>query len=419
MTTSTAELDIRHLLGSRCWPWSVTSTLAISMLAGLSCISGGILETAPDVDYVAISTANHHSCGLTTNGEIYCWANGFARPALVSGDVRFTSVSTYWDHTCGVGENRRAYCWGFNSFGQLGIDQPVEVCAPVPGVSVGCTVGPTPVAGDLEFTTVSVGAVHTCGLTPEGDAYCWGSNSSGQLGTMDEPECSRVYIPEGVACSPVPHPVDGGLTFDSISAGRSHTCALTATGEAYCWGLGGSGRLGNGSTNDSPIPTPVVGGLTFSTLSVGGSHTCGIADAAIYCWGSNSDLQLGTLDESPLCPLQVYICLVAPHRVDVSASFIAVTASDATPLAGAGPPLGGHTCGLVSDGRVYCWGLNEQGQLASTNAFRSAVPVELNSEDRFSAINAGLSNTCGLTMNRGVRCWSYGSPLSQWSVPES
>lgn len=397
----------------------MTSALAISMLAVLSCFSAGIVETAPAVDYVAISSANHHSCGLAANGEIYCWANGFARPELVSGDVPFASVSTYWDHTCGVGENRRAYCWGFNSFGQLGIDQPVEVCAPVPGVSVGCTNGPTPVAGDLEFTTVSVGAAHTCGLTPDGDAYCWGNNSSGQLGTVDEPECSRVYIPEGVSCSPVPHLVDGGLAFDSIYTGRSHTCGLTPAGEAYCWGAGGSGRLGNGATADSPTPVPVVGGLTFSTLSVGGSHTCGVANAEIYCWGSNADLQLGTLDESPLCPRQVYICLVAPHRVDLDISFVAVTASDATPLAGVGPPLGGHTCGLATDGRVFCWGLNEQGQLANTNAFRTAVPVELAAEQSFSAIDAGLSNTCGVTTERNILCWSYGSPLSQWTVPES
>jgi alpha-tubulin suppressor-like RCC1 family protein len=105
--------------------------------------------------------------------------------------------------------------------------------------------------------------------------------------------------------------------------------------------------------------------------------------------------------------------------VDLDISFVAVTASDATPLAGAGPPLGGHTCGLASDGRVFCWGLNEQGQLANTNAFRTAVPVELAAEQRFSVIDAGLSNTCGVTTERNILCWSYGSPLSQWTVPES
>ena len=91
-------------------------------------------------------------------------------------------------------------------------------------------------------------------------------------------------------------PVSGGLAFTFISTGYDHSCGVTTSGSAYCWGLNNSGQLGNGSSDVSAhtVPEAVSGNLNFSSMSAGGRHTCGITtNGAAYCWGQNQDGQLG------------------------------------------------------------------------------------------------------------------------------
>ncbi len=157
-----------------------------------------------------------------------------------------------------------------------------------------------PVSGGLTFAALSPGGLHTCGLTPGGDAYCWGSNTEGQLG--DGSETNRL----------TPVPVSGGLTFKAISAGGdypndagdgmslpdgSFTCGLTLDGEAYCWGDNWFGQLGDGTGQQSSTPVPVAGNHTFTSLAAGYAHVCAVTTGqAIYCWGLNAVGQLGSGD---------------------------------------------------------------------------------------------------------------------------
>src|SRR5438093_9846733 len=132
---------------------------------------------------------------------------------------------------------------------------------------------------------VDAGGFHSCALTAAGQAFCWGNNR-GQLG--DGTPFDRL----------VPTAVAGGLTFAALSAGDGASCGLTPTGAAYCWGFNNSGQLGDGTTTDRLSPTPVAGGLTFAMLSAGnnaaGGHTCGVTTSgATYCWGRNANGQLG------------------------------------------------------------------------------------------------------------------------------
>ena len=120
---------------------------------------------------------------------------------------------------------------------------------------------------------------HTCGLRTGGAAYCWGVNSNGQLGAGTAGSMSTSSVA-----------VSGGLVFQAINAGESHTCSITLAGTAYCWGNNYYGQVGDGTSgNTRTSPVAVSGGLVFESISAGESHTCGlIAGGAIYCWGYGS-----------------------------------------------------------------------------------------------------------------------------------
>lgn len=181
----------------------------------------------------------------------------------VTGGLSFTAISVGPQHTCGLTRDGTAYCWGKNSVGQLGAgaSELREMCKPGRGILKGpCRSTPIPVAGELTFATISVGWTHTCAVTHRGAAYCWGDNSGGQLGlgVLDGPESCEVGKAK-VACSRSPSPVVGQLSFLDVSAGYRHTCGVTSDSTAYCWGGGANGTLGNGKITGSPAPIPVLG----------------------------------------------------------------------------------------------------------------------------------------------------------------
>jgi alpha-tubulin suppressor-like RCC1 family protein len=154
----------------------------------------------------------------------------------------------------------------------------------------------------LNFSRVSITGTHACGITSAGAAYCWGSNSDGQLGNGASGGGSLVLERTPVA-------VGGGLTFTSILAGGGYSCGLIASGAAYCWGWNEYGVLGNGTTTGSTTPVAVSGGLTFSGLSNGdGNHLCGTTSAgALYCWGWNQygGLGIGSTSYRSTVPVRV------------------------------------------------------------------------------------------------------------------
>ncbi|MFN0182151.1 MAG: Ig-like domain-containing protein [Gemmatimonadales bacterium] len=234
------------------------------------------------------------SCGLTAAGEVYCWgSNEFgqlgagrgatvADPVPLPGGVRLTQLGVGRLFGCGLNAAGAAYCWGvaFPSYGNLGAPT-VDVCGTFP-----CNLAPTPVAGGLTFASLSVGQLHACGLTATGEAYCWGSNGAGQIGN------GLITAVDGGASSP--QPVAGGLRFASISAGEIHTCGLTLAGQAFCWGDNSTGQIGTGNANPHLVPAQVVDNRVFVSIRTGGSHTCALTNAgAAFCWGFNDHGQVG------------------------------------------------------------------------------------------------------------------------------
>ena len=285
----------------------------------------------------------------------------------------FASVSAGWQHTCGLTTNGTAYCWGDNTYGQLGDG------------STASSTTPMLVAGGLSFANVSAGPWHhTCGVTTSGAAYCWGEMFG------------------NTSSSPVP--IGGGLTFASVTAGFPQSCGVTTTGTAYCWG---DSYLGNGTTAGSTIPVPVAGGLLFAAVSAAEGHTCGVTTAGVaYCWGENTLGQLGTgTSAGPERCLTIYACSTIPVAVAGGLTFANVNAA------------GLHTCGVTTSGGLYCWGANFHGLLG--DGVRPTGPEQCLSVDFGPDIFYGDSIPCSLVprvVAGGLRLTSLSGGAEDWTA---
>ena len=211
--------------------------------------------------------------------------------ATVMGDMEwsFSQFTSNGAHTCALTAGGKAYCWGLNSQGQLGNNSTTNSLIPV---AVQMPAG-------VSFQSIAAGITHTCALTTTGQVYCWGQGSSGQLGNNSTAD----------SLTPVAVQMPAGVSFQSIATGYYHTCALTTTGQAYCWGRGYGGQLGNNSTTGSRIPVAVQmpAGVSFQSIAAGSVHTCALtAGGQAYCWGQGSSGQLGNNSTADsLTPLAV------------------------------------------------------------------------------------------------------------------
>ena len=296
--------------------------------------------------------------------------------AIPTGSLAFTTLSTGSTHTCALTSGGAAYCWGYNANGQLGngatADSPVPVA----------------VAGNLSFSALSPGYWATCGIATGSAAYCWGQNVSGLFG-------------DGTGNNSLtPVPAASGLSVSVLTQGDQHTCGLNGAGGPYCWGWNRYGQLGNGSTTDSPVPVAVSGGLTFSTISTSGpaDHSCGLTGSgAAYCWGLNSAGQIGgptsALCKLPLSTTATVPCALVPVAVAGGLNFVAVSTGYS------------HTCGVTAGGAAYCWGDNSVGELGDGTTTNRASPVAVAGGLSFSAISAGTRFSCGLATSGAVYCW--------------
>lgn len=309
-----------------------------------------------EAGFVAIEAGPAATCGLLHSGELYCWGEMRAigayrqpyhvlQPRRVPTDLRFSRFSVGSNHTCAVTFDRRAYCWGSGTRGEIGNG--------LPGSNSDV---PLAVAGDLTFVDVSAGWEHACGLTPDGIAYCWGRGWEGQLGTGAFQQKSA------------PVQVQTELRFKQLQAAGSNTCALTHLGETYCWGERrylGVDTLTSNQATPFRVPVPAI-----DVFDAANDDPCGITpDHQLYCWTDKVEL------------------------VAAAGAVSAVTVG------------GSHVCITQVDARVMCFGGNASGQLGTGNTSDSTTPVAPAGNLKFVQITAGGSHTCGITDTGAAYCW--------------
>jgi alpha-tubulin suppressor-like RCC1 family protein len=341
---------------------SIISTAVPSAVSGL----GGVAT--------AISSGRGQTCALLFSTKVKCWGGVPSGTILTPASSTFlTGVSSIVAadlHTCALLATSQVECWGAPFYGDL---------------SGGVRTSPTPVKiAELgnDVAAISAGGYTTCVLLISGPVKCWGDNNSGQVGggwQSGEP----VLIPNGVVG------LDGGV--GQISVGTFHACALLNTGGVKCWGAF-SGVWGVSSA----IPVDISGLSGVSAISAGGGHTCALLEAGnVKCWGANFTGQLGDGSTSPS---------ITPVDVSGLSGVSAISAG------------GMHTCALLEAGNVKCWGSNFKtqggidtgvgGQLGiGLPLYYSSAPVDVVALSRVAQITAGPGHTCAILIEGTIKCW--------------
>jgi alpha-tubulin suppressor-like RCC1 family protein len=243
----------------------------------------------------SMASGFRHTCGLAGDGQLWCWGYNerggigvgtFTRAESAPQRVgdRFAQVAAGGDHTCAVTTDGELYCWGFNDSNEVGVPGNESIATPV---RTGCESGNSNLACFDDWVAVGTGAFHSCGIRSSGELYCWGGNLNGQLG---------IGPPTNAFQESEPHRVGGDERWADVDGGRSYSCALTESGQLYCWGLNEDGQLGVGDETfvSHPAPVDVDAPAGFRNLGLGEYHACAVrADRTLWCWGRNSDGQIG------------------------------------------------------------------------------------------------------------------------------
>jgi alpha-tubulin suppressor-like RCC1 family protein len=297
--------------GGRAWCWGKNESGELGTASAPDRCIGSPCSLRPvpvegALRFRSISVGAAHACALTDEGRAYCWGFNWAgalgartpraqrTPVAVSSSLRFASIAAGESFTCALTAAGEAFCWGLDRQGELGDGPTPQDCRDAGGNAVECRWAPVAVAGGLRFRSIEANGESACGITRDGDAYCWGAGARGIPADRDQ------------AAPPTPEPVrvPGTVRFASIvpPSWDGAACGLDDRGGAWCWGRGSEVFL---SDDYAPrrSPVAVARGHVFRALARGNSHACGLeAGGAVRCWGFNVSGQLGngrTSDSDP------------------------------------------------------------------------------------------------------------------------
>ncbi|MFN0246695.1 MAG: RCC1 repeat-containing protein [Kofleriaceae bacterium] len=324
-------------LGVSCWGANNESELGDGTVMQRT-VPTNTLQT----NATAIAIGFQHTCAIDSAAEVYCWGdngegelgNGTSTssrsPVAVTGVAQATHVGVGYRFSCQLGTPGLS-CWGRGHDGQRGVN------------STSSSETPAPITTASQAVSLAVGADHACITTSTEQVYCWGGNTSAQIGdgTIDN------------ALVPTLVPVVGAL---GVAAGERHTCSVLRSG-VMCWGENARGELGTGTGADSRVPTPTIGLPTIDNrvIATGRAATCAAAGGGIWCWGANDAGQLGDgTSRDRLSPVRV-LGLGTPTSLAVGTS---------------------HACAIVA-GTLWCWGDDSDGQQGRGITTSVLVPARI------------------------------------------
>ncbi len=389
-TATTSSFTVT--VGGSSWPVNGVASSGTTVVLSVPLIRPNLSVT---VEYVAPS-----SDSAPSNSAIQDSAGNDAS-SLTSRSI--TNSSAYGlisasdgSHTCAVVASGGVKCWGIGSYGRLGN-----------GGTAGTFATSNPIAVTVSnissgITQVSVGANHSCAVV-SGGVKCWGGNADGQLGngtTSNGNQTTPVDVVD----------LGSGSGVVQVVAGNNYTCAVLSNGAAKCWGVNSSGQLGDGTTLSKSSPVDVSGLSNVSAMSIDQVHSCALLTSGLMkCWGQNSFGQGGRAGVSTsLTPQDVTVVTGAVRQIEVGSY---------------------HTCVVLIDGTVKCWGKNNVGQLGDDTNNSNASPVTTLGLSGVEAVSLSDTSSCALLNTGAVKCWGNGAygnignnnsvnsyqPLSVWT----
>lgn len=341
-----------------------------------------------------IVSGDIHTCVLLKTDSMLCWGNNtFGQfgngtinnnattiPIPVTGlTSKAVEITAGYGHTCALLETGDVKCWGLNSYGQLGDGTKTNRNTPVT------------VTGLLGAAmAISAGYSHTCALLKTGGIQCWGHGGHGQLGNSKTVDS---VIPDLVTG------LSSGVKM--VKASTYNTCALLNTGEVRCWGYNHYGQLGNGTRVSNQAPVAVTGLSGAMAIAVGRQHSCALLNTGeVKCWGDNFAGQVG----NNTVVTTNWLAIVPINTIGVS---------NATAIS----TLDSHSCALLTTGRISCWGVNNYGQIGNGTTIGSDIPQNgvpsgvykpvsvIGLKSSVETITTGAAHTCALLNNSEVQCW--------------
>lgn len=386
--------------------------------------AGGVPQVPITLSAVSVNFMD--TCGLFSDASIKCWGVwdaygtndqpynfGYNVPVSTEKPLRIlddpslfvVQVATGIWHTCVLLSDHSVKCWGSNTAGQLGYGHTQAIHSPAPSAAVSITTD----ASD-QVVQLVVGEMHACVLLASNAVRCWGLNQYGQLGLGNVDSIGDNELPS--SASPVSVNKDPNVHIERLEAGPLNTCALLSNQAMTCWGKSDFGELGDGLpqhvVGDDELPSSVAtipltdGGRTVKQLVIGYHHMCMLlSDASVHCWGRSDILGYGKAAPQ------------SPEKASNSAAVSVAPPGERVTALSAG---WFHTCALISDGSVRCWGNNLAGQLGLGNTesvgddeLPSEVPaIQLtdNPSVRAVALSSGQGDhTCALLSDGSAICW--------------
>ena len=420
-----------------------SSSLSQSALYEFFIKSGTSCEPPEGFSYLhllagSISLGLYHSCAIITGPKdfIKCWGyNGYGQLGLgntyskgdesneMGDNLAFVDLGTGRTakaislgdyHTCAILDNNKVKCWGYNGYGQLGLgntsrkgDGSNEMGDNLPYVDLGT---------NRTAKSISLGRSHTCAILDNNKVKCWGYGANGRLGygnTSTKGDHSN-EMGDNLAF------VDLGTnrTAKAISLGEYHTCAILDNDKVKCWGSGGNGRLGLGNTSSKGDNSSEMGdnlafvdlgtNRTAKSISLGQYHTCAILDNdKVKCWGRSNYGQLGLGNTSSKGDNS--------SEMGDNLAFVDLGTNRTAKAVSLG---NSHTCAILDNDKVKCWGHSNYGQLGLGNTSSKGDGsnemgdnlsfVDLGTNRTAKAVSLGLYHTCAILDNNKVKCWGGG-----------